>query len=140
MKSFTSFVKQQLGQSLSETIARRRTAGRPVAGPQIQSIAFWTAISLGVMFGVLGPLLFSCSSVPGRLGEVPNSETVGGDLVKAYVLTSGLLFGLLTLVHVWRVMEEGPGLASDPWYVLITLVAAALCVWAFRLLRIMTRE
>ena len=53
--------------------------------------------------------------------------------------STGILFGLLTLVHLWRVLEEGPGLATNPWYVLITLVAAALCVWAFRLLRIMTR-
>jgi len=77
-------------------------------------------------------------------GEAPGgsatSETVGGDSVKAYVLTTGILFGLLTLAHLWRVLEEGPGLATNPWYVLITLVAAALCVWAFRLLRIMTRR
>jgi hypothetical protein len=74
-----------------------------------------------------------------RCGGSATSETIGGDSVKAYVLTTGILFGLLTLAHLWRVLEEGPGLATNPWYVLITLVAAALCVWAFRLLRIMTR-
>jgi uncharacterized membrane protein len=55
--------------------------------------------------------------------------------MKAYVMTTGLLFGLLTVVHVWRVLEEGPRLATDPWYVLITLAAAALCIWACLLLR-----
>jgi hypothetical protein len=55
--------------------------------------------------------------------------------VKAYVMTSGAIFGLITLVHVWRAFEEGPRLATEPWYVLITVAAAALCVWAWRVLR-----
>ena len=55
--------------------------------------------------------------------------------MKAYVMTTGVLFGLLTVAHLWRVLEEGPHLATDPWYVLITLVTAALCLWAWRLLR-----
>jgi hypothetical protein len=59
--------------------------------------------------------------------------------MKAYVMTTGVLFGLLTVVHVWRVFTEGPRLASDPWYVLITLAAAALCLWAWRLVRLSTR-
>ena len=59
--------------------------------------------------------------------------------MKAYVMTSGAIFGLITLVHVWRVFEEGPRLASEPWYVLITLAAAGLCLWAWRLLRALRR-
>jgi hypothetical protein len=59
--------------------------------------------------------------------------------VKAYVMTTGIVFGLLTLVHLWRVLEEGSHLATDPGYVLITLIAAGLCVWAFWLLRPSTR-
>jgi hypothetical protein len=54
-------------------------------------------------------------------------------------MTTGILFGLLTMAHVWRVVEEGRHLAADPWYVLITLATAALCVWAWRLLRFSTR-
>ncbi len=72
-------------------------------------------------------------------GEVQTHENLGGDSVKAYVMTTGILFGLLTVVHLWRALEEGPPLTTDPWYVLITLVAAGLCVWAFRLLRVSTR-
>jgi len=55
--------------------------------------------------------------------------------VKAYVTTTGLVFGLLTIVHIWRVIEEGSQLAKDPWWVLITAAAAALSIWAFVVLR-----
>jgi len=55
--------------------------------------------------------------------------------MKAYLLVTGTIFGLLTLVHVWRVVAESTRLAADPWYVLITVLSAALCLWAFRLLR-----
>jgi hypothetical protein len=54
--------------------------------------------------------------------------------MKAYVITTGAVFGLLTLLHLWRVIEEGPQLATEPWYILITIAAAALCLWALRLL------
>ncbi len=59
--------------------------------------------------------------------------------MKAYVMTTGVLFGLITMAHVWRVVEEGPDLATNPWYVLMTIAAAALCLWAWRLLRLSTR-
>jgi hypothetical protein len=59
--------------------------------------------------------------------------------MKTYVMTTGVLFGLITMAHVWRVVEEGPGLATNPWYVLMTLAAAALCLWAWRLVRVSTR-
>ena len=54
--------------------------------------------------------------------------------MKAYVMTTGAVFGLLTLAHIWRVIEEEPNLAKEPWYVLITVATAALCLWAVRLL------
>jgi len=53
--------------------------------------------------------------------------------MKAYVFTTGAVFGLLTLAHIWRGIQEGPHLAREPWFILITLACAALCVWAFRL-------
>ena len=55
--------------------------------------------------------------------------------MKAYVVTTGALFGLLTVVHLWRIVEEWPHLASDPWFLLATGAAAALGLWAWRLLR-----
>lgn len=53
--------------------------------------------------------------------------------MKAYVITTGAVFGLLTLAHIWRAIVE-PHLLTELWWVLITLLAAALCVWAARLL------
>lgn len=35
-------------------------------------------------------------------------------LRQAYVMTSGGIFGLITMVHVWRVFEEGTRLATEP--------------------------
>jgi hypothetical protein len=60
--------------------------------------------------------------------------------MKAYVMTTGTVFGALTLVHVWRIMEEGLHLATNPWYVLITAAAGALCLWAWRLVRLSARS
>jgi hypothetical protein len=54
--------------------------------------------------------------------------------VKTYVMITGALFGLLTLVHIWRAIEEGPHRATDPWFILITVAATGLCLWAVRLL------
>jgi len=58
----------------------------------------------------------------------------GSNSMKAYVMTTGAVFGLLTLAHIWRVIEEGPHLAAEPSYVFITVAAAALCLWASHLL------
>ena len=60
--------------------------------------------------------------------------------MKAYLVTTGSLFGVLTLAHVWRIIEEGPQLATNPWWILITIAAAALAVWAWRLLRLAARS
>jgi len=59
--------------------------------------------------------------------------------MRAYVMTTGAVFGLLTLAHLWRIIEEGPRLATDPWYALIAVAAGALCFWAWRLLRLSKR-
>ena len=52
--------------------------------------------------------------------------------MKAYVAVTGVLFGLLALVHVWRGFVE-EHLAADPWFIVTTVLSAALCVWACRL-------
>ena len=44
--------------------------------------------------------------------------------MKAYVITTGVLFALLVVVHVWRAIEEGPHVATDPAYIIITALAA----------------
>ncbi len=55
--------------------------------------------------------------------------------MKAYILTTGMLFGVLTFAHILRMITEDPHWAADPWYILITVVATALCLWAGLLLR-----
>jgi hypothetical protein len=55
--------------------------------------------------------------------------------MKAYLITTGLLFALLVLAHIWRLVEEGAGRATDPVFATFTIVAAALAIWAWRLLR-----
>jgi hypothetical protein len=54
--------------------------------------------------------------------------------VRAYVITTGLVFALLAVVHAWRFVEEGRGVLN-PFFVAITLVAAALSLWAWRVSR-----
>jgi hypothetical protein len=54
--------------------------------------------------------------------------------MKAYFITTGVIFGLLTIMHVWRMFSEG-GFHRDPWFVAITLLSAGFCIWAFQLLR-----
>jgi len=59
--------------------------------------------------------------------------------MKAYLITTGTVFGLLALAHVWRVIGESRSLGTDPWFVVITVLSAAMSVWAFKLLRTSTR-
>ncbi len=60
--------------------------------------------------------------------------------MKMYVVTTGAIFGLLTLAHVWRMVEEGAHLAADPFFVLVTLASAVLCLWARRVFRLSARS
>lgn len=59
--------------------------------------------------------------------------------MKTYVITTGVIFGLLTLAHLWRMTMERH-LASDPWYLLITVATALLSFWAWRVARVTARS
>jgi hypothetical protein len=59
--------------------------------------------------------------------------------MRAYLWTTGSMFGLITAVHLWRWIVVERGLARDPWFVLATVVSAALCIWAWRLTRATAR-
>ncbi|MEO8126636.1 MAG: hypothetical protein ABI822_06050 [Bryobacteraceae bacterium] len=54
--------------------------------------------------------------------------------MKIYIMITGAIFGLITLAHIWRMVEEGSRLVKEPWYAVLTLIAATLCLWAARLL------
>ncbi len=55
------------------------------------------------------------------------------------LLTNGTLFGLIAVANLARTITESQRLDSDPWFYLegpgLGLVAAALSLWAWRLLR-----
>jgi hypothetical protein len=59
--------------------------------------------------------------------------------MKVYVMTTGAVFGLITLAHLLRIVAEGRHLLTDPWFVLLTVAAGTLCLWAWRLLQHTTR-
>jgi hypothetical protein len=55
--------------------------------------------------------------------------------MKAYLITTGTGFGLLVAAHLARIFSEGLHPATNPWFVLLTLTAAGLSLWAWGLLR-----
>jgi hypothetical protein len=55
--------------------------------------------------------------------------------VKAYVVTTGSLFALMVAVHIWRVIVEGPALATEPTFVIPSAVAVGLVFWSWRVFR-----
>jgi hypothetical protein len=59
--------------------------------------------------------------------------------MKAYLITTAVVFALLTLAHIWRGIQEGPQLAAQPWFILLTIASAVLCGWAVQLLRRLQR-
>jgi tellurite resistance protein TehA-like permease len=54
--------------------------------------------------------------------------------MKAYLMTTGTVFGLIVLAHVWRLFEEGLHPATEVPFVMLTVVSAALGTWAWLLL------
>ena len=59
--------------------------------------------------------------------------------MKAYLVTTAVVFGLLVVVHAWRLIAEGWGVLRDPFYDVATLAALGLVLWAVRLLVRTTR-
>jgi len=63
--------------------------------------------------------------------------------MKAYLITTGTVFGLMATLHVLRSIAEWRLLQTDPWHFFgmaaLGLVAAGLSAWAWRLLRLKSR-
>jgi hypothetical protein len=55
--------------------------------------------------------------------------------MKAYVLTTGTLFALLVLVHLWRFAIEGAALLQQPFFIVATIVSTGMCAWAWIVFR-----
>jgi hypothetical protein len=54
--------------------------------------------------------------------------------VRAYLFVTAIVFGLILAAHVARVVVEGLHQLQDPWFILTSLAALALLVWASCLL------
>ena len=59
--------------------------------------------------------------------------------MKAFLIVAGSVFALVVLAHIARITVE-PRMASDLWFWLITVVAAALSARAWRLVWRMRRS
>ncbi len=55
--------------------------------------------------------------------------------MRAYLAVTGTVFGLIAAAHVWRLFAERGRFESDPFFHLLTVLAAALCGWAVVLLK-----
>ena len=55
--------------------------------------------------------------------------------MKAYIITSGAIFALITVAHIARLAVETTHVLREPIFLLLTLLAAALSIWAFVVLR-----
>ena len=59
--------------------------------------------------------------------------------MKAYLYTTGVLFAVVALAHMARTIAEVSRLRTDPGFIVegpgLGLIAAAIAVWAWRLLR-----
>ena len=60
--------------------------------------------------------------------------------MKAYLVTTGTVFGLITVAHLVRMFVEWPHPATEPLYVLLTVASGGLCVWAWLLFRRLARS
>lgn len=58
--------------------------------------------------------------------------------MKAYLITTGVIFALVTVLHIARMVMEWSHFSGDIWdmasYSLLTLFTAVLAVWAWKLL------
>ena len=55
--------------------------------------------------------------------------------MKAYLITTGVIFGLVALAHIWRMVGGEASLAKDPVFILLTVTAVGLSLWAWLLLK-----
>ena len=64
--------------------------------------------------------------------------------MKAYLITTGLLFGLIAVMHTLKAINDRRLLTTNPGEFLgmaaLGVAAAALAVWAWRLLRRQSRS
>ena len=55
--------------------------------------------------------------------------------MRAYLVVTGIIFALVTIAHIVRVAMESTRFVTEPDFVILTILAASLSVWAVVLLR-----
>ncbi len=55
--------------------------------------------------------------------------------MKLYVITSGSIFALIAIAHIARLAMESTHVLREPIFLVLTVLAAALSIWAFIVLR-----
>jgi xanthine/uracil permease len=53
--------------------------------------------------------------------------------MKLFLVTVGTIFALIVIAHFARMVAE-PEVAHEPWFWLLTIIAAGLSAWSWRLL------
>ncbi len=53
--------------------------------------------------------------------------------LKPFLLVTGVIFALIVAAHIWRIVAESHALVREPWFMLLTVLAAVMSAWAFRL-------
>jgi hypothetical protein len=66
---------------------------------------------------------------------VAHENTKHSDLMKAYVLVTGIVFALIVIAHILRIVAEGAHLVTEPAFASTSLLSAALFRWAALLYR-----
>jgi hypothetical protein len=68
----------------------------------------------------------------------PTWQRFQGRGMKAYLKVTGIIFGLLAAIYIYRIVAEWDRLLANIWGLTITAligaVSAALSIWAWRLL------
>jgi hypothetical protein len=61
--------------------------------------------------------------------------------VRAYLATTGVLFAVLAVLHVWRLVVEWPGIRAEFWIIAGgSILSAVLALWALKLLLALKRS
>jgi hypothetical protein len=72
-------------------------------------------------------------------GDAVAATQNGANSMKSYLIVTAALFGLLAVAHLLRTVAEWQQLTTNPGFILegpgIGILAAALCVWGWRLFR-----
>ena len=55
--------------------------------------------------------------------------------MRAYIITTAIIFALITIAHIVRLVTETTRVLTEPIFLLLTVLSAALVVWAITLLR-----